>query len=129
MTRFTLIRTDQQGSLRVATVTAERLFKHMTNGRKPTPHDVYPDAELQKDSDGRLTLRRHNGIAVLTVDGLTTTGQQEATKQAAMTLPTTVAAFAGADGQSVVILVCYAVREQQPADESVATLLASAAYE
>ena len=129
MTRFTLIRTDQQGSLRVATVTAERLFKHMTNGRKPTPHEVYPDAELQKDSDGRLALRRHNGIAVLTVDGLTTAELQEATKQAAMTLPTTVAAFAGADGQSVVILVCYAVKEQQPADESVATLLASAAYE
>ena len=110
-------------------MTAERFFKYMTSGRKAIAHEVYPDAELQNSGDGSLSLRRHNGITLLTVPGLPLPEEREAVKQAAMALPTTLAAFDGADGQRVVILVRYAENVQQPVEETVADLIANAAYE
>jgi len=143
MMKFTLMRRDKDDVLRVSTKTAEQVFKQMSTNRKATPCDVYPGAVFRKDSDGKAVARHYNGVVVLTFAGLPTQEKRLAVKESAMSLPSTMAAFTGADGQSVVVLVRYAVGcqdSQQPScqdshlqpfsqNPSLSDTLAMSAYE
>lgn len=129
--KFTLTRTDEKGTMRVTTITAQYFFDRMKTQRKIPSHEVFPGAEMKKDGNGRMCVRAWNSIVVLTVGNLSTVADVEAVKATAMTLPTTMAAFCGADGRSVKIMVRYAAAEDTalPDDETAVDAIAEAAYE
>ncbi len=128
--RLTLIREDKKGTLCVTTKRAEQFFNHPCSCRTTPAHEVYPGVEMRKAADGSLRIRRQNGIVVLTVGDLPGQEEREAVRQTTMTLPTTLAALDGADGQSVKILVRYTATDcRLPDDEATADLLAASAYE
>ena len=66
---------------------------------------VYPAAELAKTKNGNLEVRRFNNLVTLHVPQLLRPEDIDAVKDAAKMLPMTLAAFVGADGRSVEILV------------------------
>ncbi|MBR1547783.1 MAG: DUF3874 domain-containing protein [Prevotella sp.] len=128
--KFTLIRTDKTGSLRLSTVEAGKFFDRVKNQRKKPQHEVFPGAEMRTGGNGQPVMVRNNGIVVLTVAPLATTTDVEDVKSAVMTLPATMAAITGSDGHSVVVLARYQLKDDKPAtDEQVADTLAQAAYE
>lgn len=66
---------------------------------------IYPAAELGKNRDGGYSMKRFNGIVLLDVNHLTKKEEVQLVKQRAGCLPTTMAAFTGASGRSVKILI------------------------
>ena len=66
MMKFTLTRTNQQGSEYVSTRTAAIFLERVKNGDHVTRHEVYPGTELRRQADGTTAVRRLNGIVVLT---------------------------------------------------------------
>jgi len=68
------------------------------------PH-VCPMAELQKKDGGAPTLKQFNGLLLLDVKPVVGQAAQDEVKRRAMALPSTQAAFVGASGQSVKLLV------------------------
>ena len=90
---------------------------------------VCPAVELKRQDNGALVFHRYNGIVVLDVKGIVGHAEQEAVKTAAMALPFTVAAFTGASGQSVKLLVRVA-RENDtvPQDEHAAEVFYLSAH-
>lgn len=90
---------------------------------------VYPSVELKRDADGNFVMKRFNGLLILTVAGLRDDKEIEAVKTAAQSLPMTVAAFAGASGRSVKLLVSVACADgSQPATETEAEQFCQRAY-
>ena len=123
--KFTLLKRDSQGGLHVSTRTLEQFFKRMANPRKIEGCEVWPNVEMRKNID-KIPVERHiNGVVVLTFGNLPKTERREQVKEAAMSLPTTLAAFCGADGESVVVLVRYHVDSK---DFQLADPLAETAY-
>lgn len=123
--KFTLFKKDSQGRLHISTRTLEQFFKRMANPRKIEGCEVWPNMEMQKNID-KIPVERHiNGIVVLTFVNLSKAERREQVKETAMSLPTTLAAFCGADGESVVVLVRYAVGSK---DFQLADPLAETAY-
>ena len=95
----------------------------------PTWKHVIPAAEFSKDANGNLRLKECSGLLFLQFEGLETDEAVEAAKRAAAMLPSTCAAFMGADGRSIVILVSYAdAQKPLPTDETVAGQLLEEAY-
>ena len=128
--KFTMTRTDKTGALRTTTIEAGKFFNRVKTLQKKPTHEVYPGVEMRQASDGSTTVVRRNGIVVLTVGALTTPTDVESVKSAVMTLPTTLAALSGSDGQSVVVLARYRLKDDKMTDdEQVADMMAQSAYE
>ena len=66
---------------------------------------IYPSVELTKLENGQLEVTTFNGLVWLHVPDLLKREEQVAVKEAVKMLPMTFAAFVGADGRSVEILV------------------------
>ena len=66
---------------------------------------VFPAVELAKEPNGNLSIVTFNGLVVLHVGGLMKKEDVKAVKEASRMMPMTFAAFTGADGRSVEVLV------------------------
>ena len=94
----------------------------------PVPR-VYPLVELAKSPTGTLEVTAFNGMVALHVAGLLRLGDIEAVKGAARMLPMTVAAFMGADGRSVEVLVAVASKDMVPQTEQEMDRFCKVGYE
>lgn len=70
---------------------------------------VHPAAEFQKSENGLLKMKQNNGVLLLTFVNIEEDGGVDAVKQKVASLPSTLAAFMGADGISLNVLVKYAL--------------------
>ena len=70
---------------------------------------VHPAAEFQKSENGLLKMKQNNGVLLLTFVNIKEDGGVDAVKQKVASLPSTLAAFMGADGISLNVLVKYAL--------------------
>lgn len=124
--KFTQFRKDKKGALHVSTRTVEQVINRMTDTRKPAAYEVCPNMEMRRNAEGSPQPRHLNGVVILTFGGLHEAAQREAVKESAMTLPPSLAAFSGSDGQSVKVLVRFAIGSK---DFELADTLAVSAYE
>lgn len=91
--------------------------------------EVYPSVELAKTENGRLEVRAFNSLITLHVADLMRQEEVTAVKEAAKLLPMTFAAFTGADGRSVEILVAVASKDGvNPTTEDDMNTFCRAAY-
>ena len=91
---------------------------------------VYPAAEFGKDESDNLVFKKSNGLLLLHFIHLMTDQEMEAARKAASLLPMTFAAITGADGRSLIVLVCICDEEGKiPEKEADAELLYQCAYE
>ena len=74
----------------------------------PQWRHVYPGAELKRDDNDNMVMKCCNGIITLQFGDVTDRDAIEKVKRAVAFVPSTMAAFLGADGMSVVVLVRYA---------------------
>jgi hypothetical protein len=139
--KFTLIRRDQKNQMHLSMKSAESLMERIKTDTKSEDvgglrqhlafggsADSYaqlhrlpvicPSAELTRDANGNLCLRKTNGIVVLSIRNLHTQEAQQRVKQTAMSMPTTLAAFTGSSGQSVKLLVSVALPGDAPLPDS-----------
>ena len=70
---------------------------------------VHPAAEFQKSENELLKMKQNNGVLLLTFVNIKDDGGVDAVKQKVASLPSTLAAFMGADGISLNVLVKYAL--------------------
>ena len=130
--KFTITHRTKKNQLLVSTKSLERFLERIVNddakntvenfreyvpwltngydGYKdmPTWMHVHPAAEFQKSENGLLKMKQNNGILLLTFVNI----KEEdvaAAKQSVASLPSTLAAFMGADGISLHVLVKYAL--------------------
>ena len=80
---------------------------------------VHPAAEFQKSENGLLKMKQNNGILLLTFVNIKDDGGVDAVKQKVASLPSTLAAFMGADGISLNVLVKYALAKGSLPDNEV----------
>ena len=80
---------------------------------------VHPAAEFQKSENGLLKMKQNNGVLLLTFVNIEEDGGVDAVKQKVASLPSTLAAFMGADGISLNVLVKYALAKGSLPDEEV----------
>ena len=91
---------------------------------------VYPAAEFGKDESDNLVFKKSNGLLMLHFIHLMTDQEMEAARKAASLLPMTFSAITGADGRSLIVLVCICDEEGKiPEKEADAELLYQCAYE
>ena len=79
---------------------------------------VHPAAEFQKSENGLLKMKQNNGV-LLTFVNIKDYGGVDAVKQKVASLPSTLAAFMGADGISLNVLVKYALAKGSLPDDEV----------
>ena len=80
---------------------------------------VHPAAEFQKSENGLLKMKQNNGVLLLTFVNIKDDGGVDAVKQKVASLPSTLAAFMGADGSSLNVLVKYALAKGSLPDNEV----------
>ena len=80
---------------------------------------VHPAAEFQKSENGLLKMKQNNGVLLLTFVNIEEDGGVGAVKQKVASLPSTLAAFMGADGISLNVLVKYALAKGSLPDDEV----------
>lgn len=80
---------------------------------------VHPAAEFQKSENGLLKMKQNNGVLLLTFVNIKEDGDVDAVKQKVASLPSTLAAFMGADGISLNVLVKYALAKGSLPDNEV----------
>ena len=80
---------------------------------------VHPAAEFQKSENGLLKMKQNNGVLLLTFVNIEEDGDVDAVKQKVASLPSTLAAFMGADGISLNVLVKYALAKGSLPDDEV----------
>ena len=80
---------------------------------------VHPAAEFQKTENGLLKMKQNNGVLLLTFVNIKDDGGVDAVKQKVASLPSTLAAFMGADGISLNVLVKYALAKGSLPDNEV----------
>lgn len=80
---------------------------------------VHPAAEFQKSENGLLKMKQNNGVLLLTFVNIKEDGGVDAVKQKVASLPSTLAAFMGADGISLHVLVKYALAKGSLPDDEV----------
>ena len=131
--KFTITHRNKKNQLLVSTKSQERFLERIVNddakntvenfreyvpwltngydGYKdmPTWMHVHPAAEFQKSENGLLKMKQNNGILLLTFVNIKEEGGVAAAKQSVASLPSTLAAFMGADGISLHVLVKYAL--------------------
>ena len=92
------------------------------------PH-IYAAVELRRQTNGAIGFAAYNGLVVIEVHGLMSEKDCEAVKVAAMSMTHTLAAFRGASGQEVIILVRVARADGTlPTTEAEAETFYVAAY-
>ena len=85
---------------------------------------VYPAAEFNKDESGNLVFQKSNGLVMLHFINLMSDQEKDAVKKTVSLLPMTFAAFEGADGRSLIVLVSICNEEGKiPTKEADADLL------
>ena len=133
MMKFTITHRNKKNQLLVSTKSLERFLERIVNddakntvenfreyvpwltngydGYKdmPTWMHVHPAAEFQKSENGLLKMKQNNGILLLTFVNIKEEGGVAVAKQSVASLPSTLAAFMGADGISLHVLVKYAL--------------------
>ena len=139
--KFTITHRDQKNQLLVSTKSLERFLErivnddarntvenfreyvpYLTNGYDgykdmPTWMHVHPAAEFQKSENGLLKMKKNNGVLLLTFVDINEDGGADAIKQKVASLPSTLAAFVGADGISLHVLAKYALAKGALPDE------------
>ena len=80
---------------------------------------AHPAAEFQKSENGLLKMKQNNGVLLLTFVNIEEDGGVDAVKQKVASLPSTLAAFMGADGISLNVLVKYALAKGSLPDNEV----------
>ena len=80
---------------------------------------VHPAAEFLKSENGLLKMKQNNGVLLLTFVNIKDDGGVDAVKQKVASLPSTLAAFMGADGISLHVLVKYALAKGSLPDNEV----------
>ena len=151
--KFTITHRNKKNQLLVSTKSLERFLERIVNddakntvenfreyvpwltngydGYKdmPTWMHVHPAAEFQKSENGLLKMKQNNGILLLTFVNIKEEGGVAAAKQSVASLPSTLAAFMGADGISLHILVKYALsRGTLPNEEAEADRIYKQAF-
>ena len=139
--KFTITHRDKKNQLLVSTKSLERFLErivnddarntvenfreyvpYLTNGYDgykdmPTWMHVHPAAEFQKSENGLLKMKKNNGVLLLTFVDINEDGGADALKQKVASLPSTLAAFVGADGISLHVLAKYALAKGKLPDE------------
>ena len=139
--KFTITHRNKKNQLLVSTKSLERFLErivnddarntvenfreyvpYLTNGYEgykdmPTWMHVHPAAEFQKSENGLLKMKKNNGILLLTFVDINEDGGVDAIKQKVASLPSTLAAFVGADGISLHVLAKYALAKGALPDE------------
>lgn len=139
--KFTIIHRNKKNQLLVSTKSLERFLgrivnddarntvenfreyvPYLTNGYEgykdmPTWMHVHPAAEFQKSENGLLKMKKNNGVLLLTFVDINEDGGADAIKQKVASLPSTLAAFVGADGISLHVLAKYALAKGALPDE------------
>ena len=139
--KFTITHRNKKNQLLVSTKSLERFLgrivnddarntvenfreyvPYLTNGYDgykdmPTWMHVHPAAEFQKSENGLLKLKKNNGVLLLTFVDINEDGGADAIKQKVASLPSTLAAFVGADGISLHVLAKYALAKGALPDE------------
>ena len=139
--KFTITHRNKKNQLLVSTKSLERFLErivnddarntvenfreyvpYLTNGYDgykdmPTWMHVHPAAEFQKSENGLLKMKKNNGVLLLTFVGINEDGGADAIKQKVASLPSTLAAFVGADGISLHVLAKYALAKGTLPDE------------
>lgn len=139
--KFTITHRDKKNQLLVSTKSLERFLgrivnddarntvenfreyvPYLTNGYDgykdmPTWMHVHPAAEFQKSENGLLKMKKNNGVLLLTFVDIDEDGGADAIKQKVASLPSTLAAFVGADGISLHVLAKYALAKGALPDE------------
>ena len=142
--KFTITHRNKKNQLLVSTKSLERFLGRIVNddarntvenfreyvpylmngydGYKdmPTWMHVHPAAEFQKSENGLLKMKKNNGVLLLTFVDINEDGGMDAIKQKVASLPSTLAAFVGADGISLHVLAKYALAKGTLPDEEVA---------
>lgn len=142
--KFTITHRNKKNQLLVSTKSLERFLGRIVNddarntvenfreyvpylmngydGYKdmPTWMHVHPAAEFQKSENGLLKMKKNNGVLLLTFVDINEDGGVDAIKQKVASLPSTLAAFVGADGISLHVLAKYALAKGTLPDEEVA---------
>ena len=92
---------------------------------------IHPLVEMTKTENGNLEITAFNSLTWLHVSGLMKPEEIKAVKEASKILPTTFAAFTGADGKSVEILVSVSQKDTsaKPLTEVEMNAFCKAAYE
>lgn len=92
---------------------------------------IYPLVEMMKTENGNLEITTFNSLTWLHVGHLMKSEEIKAVKEASKILPTTFAAFTGADGRSVEILVSVAQKNltAKPQTEMEMDAFCASAYE
>lgn len=92
---------------------------------------IYPLVEMVKTENGNLEITTFNSLTWLHVGHLMKSEEIKAVKEASKILPTTFAAFTGADGRSVEILVSVAQKDltAKPQTEMEMDAFYASAYE
>jgi hypothetical protein len=126
--KFSIVNTDKKSVRHLTVKTAEWLMEHITKDTKAgiigklrsyiadfgdngsfeqhTPiARVYPSVEFEKTENGSLNITAFNSLITLHVGHLLRPEDIESVKDASKRLPMTFAAFTGADGRSVEVLV------------------------
>ena len=139
--KFTITHRNKKNQLLVSTKSLERFLgrivnddarntvenfreyvPYLTNGYDgykdmPTWMHVHPVAEFQKSENGLLKMKKNNGVLLLTFVDIDEDGGADAIKQKVASLPSTLAAFVGADGISLHVLAKYALAKGALPDE------------
>lgn len=139
--KFTITHRDKKNQLLVSTKSLERFLErivnddarntvenfreyvpYLTNGYDgykdmPTWMHVHPAAEFLKSENGLLKMKKNNGVLLLTFVDINEDGGADAIKQKVASLPSTLAAFVGADGISLHVLAKYALAKGALPDE------------
>lgn len=135
-TRFTLVRTDRKNKKKAsntslqllverikANVTNTRLERYRNNAKYASRsaadddypsrlHRIYASVRLRAAADGSLLVSGYNDMLVLSAGPYYDTEQLHYAKQMAKVLPSTLAAFTGADGLTVNIIARVRLPEQ-----------------
>lgn len=141
--KITITHRNNKNQLLVSTKSLERFLEHivsddakntvanfreyvpwLTNGydgykNMATWMHVHPAAEFQKSENGLLKMKQNNGVLLLTFVNIEEDGGVDAVKQKVASLPSTLAAFMGADGISLNVLVKYALAKGSLPDNEV----------
>lgn len=141
--KFTITHRNKKNQLLVSTKSLERFLErivnddarntvenfreyvpYLTNGYDgykdmPTWMHVHPAAEFQKSENGLLKMKKNNGVLLLTFVDINEDGGVDAIKQKVASLPSTLAAFVGADGISLHVLAKYELAKGTLPDEEV----------
>ena len=151
--KFSIVNIDKKRQLHLRLLSEEQFFERITtdtkaglvanlrdhivaNGddggyerRSPVPM-VFPLVELEKTVNDRLEVTAYNGLVWFHVAGLMKKQDREAVKEATKMMPMTYAAFIGADGRSVEILVAVAPKDgQMPQNEADIDRFCKVAYD